>query len=112
MTEPPANKPTRKLKGKVVAVDSSQHPVYYRATQVGRCVPCYEPIAVGMRVGVLETRNEFIGNPPVPLFYAAKVEKIENGLITLRYENHPYAVSMVGAVKDLENFCVPLKSRK
>ena len=100
-----------KRKG-IVVVDSSRHRVFYRATQVERNVLCYGPIKVGMRVAVLENRDEFRGNPEPPLFYVALVEKIEKGLITLKYEYHPWAVRLVGGIVELAKFCVPLKRRK
>lgn len=111
MTSKLRRKPIKQKRGaKTVEVSALKHPVYYRATQVGLSAPCHQTPAlqVGMRVAVLETRNEFRLKIPTPKFYEAKVSEIRGDLVHLEYKNHPYSTGLIAGMAEIAKFCVPL----
>ena len=104
----------RNPNARAVEVEPAWHPVYYRATQVGGSAPCFKrpALEVGMRVLILDDRNEFTGRPSKPTFYAARVKQIGTGvnpLVTFEYEAHPYATSMAAEMDYIAKFCIVQK---
>lgn len=91
------------------------HTVYYRASQVGRCLRP-EDFKVGLAVGVLEQRLEFSGKVPDPIFYTGVVEKIwgnpDDPLVTIKYDAHPMAVNISFGIKQNYLFCIPVPAPK
>jgi hypothetical protein len=101
------------MKKRVREVDATllgDHRVFYRASQVERSVPCYfamHEIKVGLRLAVLEERNEFFGTPPTPHFYTGQIEKIsETGLVTIAFDAHPYATALSADLDQIMKFCI------
>lgn len=92
------------------ALIAGWHRVYYKPSQVERSLRP-EHFKVGLRVGVLEQRLDFLGNPPEPIFYTGTVEKIwgsDLDIVTIKYDAHPYAVSISFGIKANAHFVIPL----
>ena len=106
----------RKQVGKSIKVDS-KHRVFYRATQIEYSAPCYKrpPLEVGMRVAILETRSEFTGTIPEPIWSAATVAKIGEGsnpLVTFEYEDQSSVKALTAAMDQIAQFCIVLPKKR
>lgn len=102
-------------KGKEVKVSKKEtagwHRVYYRAYQVERCLRP-EHFKVGLRLAVLENREQFTSEIPEETFYVGTVKKIygnpEDPLVEIVYDAHPWSVAITFGIKQNHLMCIPL----
>lgn len=105
-------------KGKEKAVDaksvSGWHRVFYKPHQVERSLRV-EDFKVGIRLAVLDQREDFHTEIPEPVFYTGVVEKIwgsnpDNQIVTIKYDGHPRSLGISFVIKQYYLLCIPVPS--
>lgn len=101
-------------KGKEVvlrAADLRGHQVYSRPTQVTNCLRPSD-FKKGLRLAVLEPREQFTGDPPEFVFYPGTVQNIwgnpDDPIVTILYDGHPWSLDVSFGIKQNACMCIPL----
>jgi hypothetical protein len=96
------------------------HPVFYRVTQVGLCLPCYgvKP-TVGLRLAMLWPQDEFLGAEGVPPahFYPGTVTKVygdnlNDPMVTVEFDENKGPRNLTFGWVSYARFCIPASAKQ